>query len=602
MSCGLGMQLPGRRPADPAVVLFFLSIAAGLAFATACGFGLAWDGAYYLFKLLDRHRFVVLYHRWLHYPLQWPTLFASRLTENLTLLRALFVGTYASIPLLALLACWRVSRERAPGLFVWPALGIGLATLPGQMLVVGEGARDMQLFWVVLLWILAGAAAEHAALAVVVMTACLVDYPLAVVLFAAAAVLALGRGLVDRGGRSRLLAWGAALLVLAGLKLVFFWTTKGAYETQAISTGVLALQFHLGVHGLPLESLACTWAAGLLVVTSRFVARRSERLARWSLRLAAGAVCAAGAALFLWARDPLLWVNGNEFRTWVIFASLPLVVLAGVDGLAAPLPSVRDDLWPPRAHVIGLAGVAFLVVISTQSATWYGLSQLLRSTIAESPAPCLSSDQLHWVERTALGYWPLPAYAILLQGRTPTKLVLDHAGCHEVREGGPIRVAPWDARQVDRGWFHLQAVAAETVRARTGGCALEFASGWYPEERSRTERWSWTGGRGEVSVWLDKPTTARLRGDVASLHGPNSIALSLNGQTIATVDVARSITFTALPPIDISLDEGENTLAFVSSVPSEKQPLDGRDLAIAVGNLDVEPSGGEPCRSLLDLQ
>jgi hypothetical protein len=68
---------------------------------------------------------------------------------------------------------------------------------------------------------------------------------------------------------------------------------------------------------------------------------------------------------------------------------------------------------------------------------------------------CISYAQLRWLTQTPLHYWTTPTYAILLQGQAPAKMVLESEGCTEASFAEAVRIAPWELRNREIGWFDL---------------------------------------------------------------------------------------------------------------------------------------------------
>src|SRR2546423_15486135 len=127
--------------------IYFLLVSIALCIAAMCGAALSWDGSYYLYKPLDTQSPFVLHSRPINVALQWPVLVASHITSDIRVLNAVFGLMHASVPLIALAASWWIVRNRAPGLFVWAALGICLGTLPGVFQLTSDAIDVVQLFW-----------------------------------------------------------------------------------------------------------------------------------------------------------------------------------------------------------------------------------------------------------------------------------------------------------------------------------------------------------------------------------------------------------------------------------------------------------------------
>jgi hypothetical protein len=142
------------RAATPRVFFALVLLAAGV--ATVCNAALSFDGAFFFFSILDHHRLAAFHSRWINIVLQAPTLAAAGLTQNVHLLRLIFSAAYASVPALSLWISCLLCRSWRPSLFIWPAIAICIATLPGQFSFHSEGIIAVTLMWPALFALLAG--------------------------------------------------------------------------------------------------------------------------------------------------------------------------------------------------------------------------------------------------------------------------------------------------------------------------------------------------------------------------------------------------------------------------------------------------------------
>src|SRR5512143_929329 len=168
--------------------LFFTLLILALSYAVISGAALAWDGGYYLFRMLDAQSPVFVQYRYSVIPLHCAVVLLSRLTENVAYLRLAFSAVYVVIPLAALLLSWWVLDRPSRRLFVWPALGICLGTLPGQMFFVSESMIAVQLFWPVLLIQLRRVPGGSALTLAVLSGVVFLTHPVSAVLFGLSAV------------------------------------------------------------------------------------------------------------------------------------------------------------------------------------------------------------------------------------------------------------------------------------------------------------------------------------------------------------------------------------------------------------------------------
>ncbi len=268
-----------------AVPIFFALVTAALVVAAFCGGPLSWDGAFQLFVTLDRQIPFMPIHRAVHAVLDEPVLVVSQFSDNFTILRAVFCICYVSVPGLALALSWIACRARRPSLFIWPALSISMAMLPGQFMFQTESYMAASFTWPVFLAGLVGA--EPGLLPVLVLLEVMVwfTHPIAVALSACAA-LATVVSASRLSGRARFNRYaGAFLLAVMALSRVFHGFSP--YEHEMMSLHQVTATFQWSVLGWPLASLVFTSAAALQCLRSSGMNRPAdgERVRR---RLPAG--------------------------------------------------------------------------------------------------------------------------------------------------------------------------------------------------------------------------------------------------------------------------------------------------------------------------
>jgi hypothetical protein len=149
---------------------------------------------------------------------------------------------------------------------------------------------------------------------------------------------------------------------------------------------------------------------------------------------------------------------------------------------------------------------------------------------------------------------------------------------------------------------YTRAIGCDEVRVDTGRlvfydrnlprpCKATFEHGWYAREVSVDSWWTWSSGSGTIVVHTDRAGDWLLEAQVASAAVPNEVRYVLNGR-----DVRRQVVdwsgFRALPPAEIRLDAGRNTLQVLSSAPPRLLGTDTRRLAIAVRNLTLTQQTG----------
>jgi len=430
---------------------------------------LSWDGSYQFFIALDQQAPYILHdQRLIVLAGQGLVLLLSPFTDNVSLLSLLFGLGYALIPLACLLSAWVVVRRQAPGLFLWASFGIGIATLPGQLPIYAEANIAVQLFWPILLALLAGINRRTLLLVVLFSVVLFFTHPYAIALFAFAAAVALLLARRQPGARGGYLGWAVAFGLAAILALARFLAMRSPYEDAQLTGTSLLPAFRSAVAGPVIVALALAFLAGMLYLALPLSAtvgaegaprtQRTVSLARHApalRRLALASVLLAGLVLFARTLSYRLWWGALEYRLWVLFCSLPFMLLAVLDALArdrAPAPW-RGELRTRTRANLAIAAI-FAVVLSANGLLWYRLTARLDAALEASATSCIPMESLDWIDKTALSHWSITPYSLVLQGRHPTKIVLPEAACTRIHAQG-MPLTDWRLRPWDRGWFAL---------------------------------------------------------------------------------------------------------------------------------------------------
>lgn len=425
-------------------------MAAGAAIATWARAGLAWDGGYILFATLNEQQPFITHFRISSAVLLAPTLLASRLTDDLDLLAAVFTASFAVVAPLALWLCRVVTRRERPDLFVWGAIGIALVTLPGQFFIVSEAIVAIQLTWVVVLWVGSGTPRRHLPLAVALLVFVAFLHPAAGGLLAIVAFLLVGQAVGD--ARARWWRLGAAALLLGAGALRVLAIEDAGYERETFNLYWVGTWFRRAVWGLPLAALLATAGLALLVV----LAGRWRRGGATLPAVAGGAVGAAGTALLVWAFENR-WGYALDYRGWAPLVSAPFLFLAGVDALWVRRPADRPAL---RAVPV-LCALVFTAVLGVQSLRWTDATAALEAAVAALPGPCEENADLPVLAGTPLWHWAVRAQSLLVQDRSPDRIVMgDPLPCTDVRPGEPLPLAPYETTPREGGWFDLRALSS----------------------------------------------------------------------------------------------------------------------------------------------
>jgi len=448
--------------------LYFGSIVSALVVAALSGGALLWDGSYYLYSTLDTQAPFLPNNRYIAVVLETPVLLAFKVTNNIAILKAVFGLTYALVPLISLLLCWLIVRRSAPALFVWAALGFGFGTLMLQLHFIAEATLSVQLMWPVVLAALTPPRWWVRGVVILLSVAAFFSHPFALALFAVVAGLAAVIGWRYREQRLEKWLWAAGFVALAVVGLLRFSGIHTNYETDQISWQILLLHYQLALQGVPILAFSAV-ALALVVLYAMPYVRRVKL--RWPLQLDGASLvmplyaiellclAAAGALFVLWASIPELWADALDYRTWVLFMSLPFMGMAGLESLVrGPERTQGPQLeWKHRARTVQVVGVVFALVIVLQSLSWIQVTNQLQAAIDQSPGACVSMSALSDVPHTALSHWSLTPYSIILQGTVPSKVVLN-GDCAAVNFTKGLPVAAWDLRPWTTGAFDMHVL------------------------------------------------------------------------------------------------------------------------------------------------
>jgi hypothetical protein len=438
------------------VGVFFALVVLALAIAAICNAPLSYDNAYYLFNVLDRRGTDAPYHRLLNIPLQLPTLLAVRWTANLTLLRLIFSACYASVPAVALAASWLVCRDTRPALFVWPALSICLAGLPGQF-IFNEAIATPNLLWPALLCVLTRPRAVYLPIVAVLTLTALTTHPSSAAILGLIAVAAFLDAWIGRDRAAVALWYGLVSTALVAARVAI---PLSAYERGRLGLGSLRYTFHSFLLGMPLVAVILILIAGSLCLWSSRPGSRFEP-ARLGVN---GLLILIGAVLIVWAVRPSDWIDCQGYEFWFPGMTLIMMAAAVADAMLRT-PSTDATLEAARSITLVLIGAVFLIVFSLQSWTWARLSQRLAATLDRSDQVCIEKSSLDWMKLTALQHWSSSYYALDLQTRRPRTLLLNDTRCEEFVRTGRIYLSPWAGPHID-GWFDFSAIQARQKESR----------------------------------------------------------------------------------------------------------------------------------------
>jgi hypothetical protein len=476
------------------VRLYFILVAGALIVAAICGDALAWDGSYYLFETLDNQTPYAPHGRLHDLLLNLPALEASHLIQDFTIIRLVFNLSYIILPLATLAASWLIVRKRAPALFVWPALAIGLGTLPGQISLTSEGIQAAQLGWPILLATLLRLEWRWFPVALAFAAVVFVAHPTGSAVFGLSALVAAVIGFRHREDRWKMWGWACGLAVLAVACFLLVYTD--AYETGQMSMSLQEAHFRSSVAGMPLYALLLTWIAALVLfllprigpVGKRTFARthnvhraadnldlsapnyRTTRMSEFLYFYGYIGVVAAGVILLVWASNPANWGGELDFKGWAFACSLPFMLLAAVEGIfghpGAPGPTGLG-LSGYRMGVILLSGGVYLGVLGTQSLVFAHLTSELQQDIRTNTSGCIPIYGVPALNDTLFTHWSISSLAIDLQTRKPRTVVLDTFTCAGAWHAGQVQLISWDPYSYITKWFNLGVVRSRLAPTKT---------------------------------------------------------------------------------------------------------------------------------------
>lgn len=421
-------------------------MAAGLAIATVARLPFAWDGAWFFVYVMDSGAPILLNRRAIHAILQAPTLVSRLFVDDIAVPALLFSAAYALVPLVGVLAAWRVVRHDRPALILWPMLGVALAALPGQAFFASDSGMVAHLAWPLVLAAATGRIDRHRRLLVGLTLAIAVGHPYAgptLALVGLVAWIARAQG-IGRDGRRAGLAFVLAGAVIAFMALVL----RTPYELEASSLDRLASQFRGGLAGPAAIAPIVAWLIGagaFLAVPTRV--RTATLIALLGL---------AALMLVPWSLDDEGWSQALRYRAWFVFLTLPLYAMAVVD-------AQRGSRWTDRR--VGSVGVPVIMalVLAGQSVTWLGLQARLADSIADAPPGCVTAAQVAWLGATPLDHWSVTSLGLILEGRDPKHLVVAEGACDGAVSEGSVTIKSTlyeqDNRPVD-GWWRFGSLVA----------------------------------------------------------------------------------------------------------------------------------------------
>ncbi|MDB5358247.1 MAG: hypothetical protein JWN24_4700 [Phycisphaerales bacterium] len=474
-------------------------------YACCCHAPLIWDGAYQFNTTLIMQRPYYYLTRFHSFFLWWPTVWASHVTSNVTVLQAIYGLPFLLGPFAGVALSWWVVRRHAPHLILWAVLGTCAGTLPGQIFVINDSILTLHLFWPVFLGLFVPLTwPKRIVLAVLVVFQFV--HPLGVLLLFGGAVSAALVTAIDHGQRRRLLIGAtimAALCVLAVTKIEItnhIDRFRDTYAQQEATWENAKQRWRDAVLGYPLKGLTGMWLAGALAFIHGMLRQRPQA-ARIVGALAF--LCASIGTIYwlYWSHVSYFWSSAIDYRRWVGPLTGPFFILAALEvcrhawvyrtaqakppgGFPVAGPGARASVYATAGSATGIgtivsppidtsaeqradsnssngidisptdtlrgrlglfAACTFALVLGIQCTIWAHLTSRLMATIRNYPSVVVpsSAPQLDWTFGTPLTHWATADYVTAMQGKAPAKVMVDWRTEDGIR-ANPPRIPHWD--------------------------------------------------------------------------------------------------------------------------------------------------------------
>lgn len=565
-----------------------IAVAVGLAIAAVLDAPLTWDGAYYLFAILDSHEPIVAQNRiadrYLHYPVVW----ALEVTGSIAFTQLVFNVIHVITPLVALALSWGVVRKLAPQLMIWPMLCIGLVMLPGQINFISEGIKAEQLMWPLLLALMVNLPRRTVPMSVLLAITIYAFHPVAAPILMACGLAAIVLAILRAPYRWRL-AFAGLILVAAGAYR--FIGVNSGYEQSEMSWDTQSRQWSNGATGLPAVALAMSVAIAISVLLLPWLTDR------WKQRLTIAQIAAIVVgivALVIWAARPTSWWEALEFRGPAFWASM---IAAGCLFLQVFISEFRGTttMKVPRAQMFTIA-IGFSLVIIVQSLSWNRVVNGLDDQMANASQACIAREDVAGYPYSPLNLWSTTALSLVIQDESPDRISMTTEECYRANQSGNVSIVSSTLDHVD-GHIDLSGLRASLTQATT--CTWQETAGWHQPEALIPDRWRWTGGTGDVEVTMEASGMVLMRGEFRTLVAPNTVRMFVDGSEIDSFEVTGSGSepFAVIP---LLLPAGTTTISFTSENEPGTIGTDERPLAISVWNLSIRPDdGSSPCLQIV---
>lgn len=393
--------------------------AAALILAAFCLASLSWDGSYYLLHTVQKGEPMIPHRRWLNWMLQQPVLWAVPFVKQPVHLAVIHGLTCALLPLLSLAVCLRLLRGEFARLRFWVVLGILIAPLPGQLLLVGEVNPALQLSWVCLAFVWRGCPSRWTPVIALTVAAMLGLHPVAAPLFVCVAATSTALGFAIR--QRQVWAWAAFFGICAVVKTAETLGLASDYERSNLHGAAWLAECRVGLQMTPAVILIPILIGAVLLVAATFrpaIAKsnafRCGMLLIWGTAFYQGLVhCVASGG----------WTGGLAYRKFGILVTVPLVILAGLEAWRHWRKPKETASLPTCGRALLIPTLLFAVLLGAMSLSWKSLCTSLAAQLAASSGPIHLHENLSPTERdSALNHWSTTSLSLILQGWEPRKV------------------------------------------------------------------------------------------------------------------------------------------------------------------------------------
>lgn len=407
------------------------------------------DGSYYFLKMWNTGEPLIAHARIASQIIEAPLLAVTSLFQNFELSRGCFNATYASIPFLALFACWLVTRKTQPAMMVWPVVAL-LASVPCRPDGISENNIASVLAWPALFCLVQTPTKLTASATLVIagMMAFLHPSSIPFLLILSIAAFSLYRKGDGQKNLRKVLAYGLVGLWL--FKLVCFIAFPQPYESGLFNESALRNLIECGLAVPCIATLVPALFAALLLLLMTTKRVENKVITGTTIVL----LLATGVAGIYWSASVQFWHQCFWYQKVFLFPNMLLLLFAFIDNRRQLGKPLSTGFYKSRALIFNMAGLLFACAIMVQANSWANLSGEFKRSINENNQPIIERSQIRGINETPLDHWSACSYGIVLQAKYPCKYVLDSEEAKIARATNEFRLTPWD-RSFTGNYFRL---------------------------------------------------------------------------------------------------------------------------------------------------